>query len=301
MKKLSLIILCTGLMAHAETSTTTADLSAPAAATADSAAPAAAATNTSTAAQSETSTSQAILKHVIAGWKSQNNSGRSDDLKNPNGRRTEAMQEVWAGYKNKGWGVYGLYASTYYNNAGKGSPVGKSNGYWSMNDPSVTLVHPNWYTGDDLVVTGKLRRYIPLSTYSDQHGMVQTAYYIDAYYKMAQRQDIFNNVTFRSFTYDNHGPSSTKNYVELTTNYTKYFSRDFRWGFGHWTQIEQHYGTPTGYSVELTPILDYAPTPKIFMGPRIRMPVVAQGAVYDGPQSASLNQAYFQFFLLANL
>lgn|SRR6185312_14558840 len=252
--------------------------------------------NTSTEASPESSASSSILKHVIAGWKSQNSSGRNDDLNSVNGRQVEAFQEVWLGYKHEsGWGLYGLYANEYY--AYKDTSKTK----WALQDPSATLVHPAWYRGDNLRVTGKFRQYFPMSGYSTAHEMRQSAYYVDMTYAMAHRQEIYNNTTLRAFTYDNHGPSATKYYVEDTTNYTKYFSKNFRWGVGQWAQYEAHYNTPTGYCVELTPILDYAPTPKIFMGPRLRMPIVAHGAVYDGPTSASWNQAYFQFFLLANL
>lgn len=296
MKKLILLTILSATMAHAETSTTSVDLSATnAPAAALPATPAADTTNTSaTAAPAETKPTS-VLKNVIAGWKSQNSTGRNDDLKNPNGRQLEAFQEVWLGYKYKGWGLYGLYANEYF------SYGDTSKTKWSLQDPSATLVHPNWYTSDDLVVTGKLRRYFPLSGYSVAHEMVQSAYYVDAYYKMANRQDIYNNVTFRWFTYNNHGPSATKHYIEAMTNYTKYFSKDFRWGVGHWTQYEHHYNTPNGFCVEAGPMIEYAPTPSIFMGPRLRLPIVAQGSVYDGPTSASWNQAYVQFFLLANL
>jgi hypothetical protein len=287
MKKLFFLILVSAATAFAETSTTQVDLGA----TPEPAA----AVNTSTSAAPESDLSSAVLKHMIAGWKSQNSTGRMDDLNSKDGRRTEAFQEVWLGYKNAGWGLYGLYANEYY------AYGDTSKTRWAIQDPSVTINHPAWYVSDDLVVTGKFRRYFPLSGYSQAHEMVQSAYYVDAFYKMANRQDIYNNVTFRWFTYNNHGPSATRNYWEATTNYTKYFSKDFRWGFGHWTQYEHHYGTPNGLSVELGPMLEYAPSSKIFMGPRLRVPVVAQGVVYDGPTSASWNQAYIQFFLLANL
>jgi hypothetical protein len=250
-------------------------------------------TNTSEGTATDAATSSEILKHVIAGWKSQNSSGRNYDLKN-NGRQVQAQQEVWLGYKHaSGWGLYGLYANTYtsFPHTAK----------WTMGDPSATLVHPAWYVGDSLRISGKLRQYFPESTYSQDHGMRQTAYYLDTIYQMAHRQEIYNNTTFRFFTYENHGPTATRNYVEDTTNYTKYFSKNFRWGIGHWSQYETHYQTPAGYCVELTPLLDYAPNHQLIIGPRLRLPVLAHGSVYDGPTSASWNQAYFQLFLLANL
>lgn len=293
MKNLVLLTLLFATAAYGQ-SNLNMDLKAP---TADAPTTAeAAAANTSTEKSPGSSPSSSILSHVIAGMKSQNNSGRSDDLKAVNGRQVQAQQEVWLGYKNAGWGLYGLYANTYTNY--KATP---SKTKWTMGDPSATLVHPAWYSGENFRVSGKLREYFPISTYSADHGMRQTAYYLDMSYQMAHRQEIYNNTTFRNFTYDNHNGSATKFYVEDTTNYTKYFAKNFRWGVGHWSQYETHFNTPTGYCVELTPILDYAPSPKIFMGPRIRVPVVAHGSVYDGPTSASLNQAYFQFFLLANL
>jgi hypothetical protein len=297
MKKLILLTILSTAMAHAETSTTSVDLNATAAAApaVESSETPATETNTSTAVAPSSAKSSSVLKNVIAGWKSQNNTGRTDDLNSKNGRRTEAFQEVWLGYKYAGWGLYGLYANEYY------AYGDTSKTKWAIQDPSVTLTHPNWYVSDDLVVTGKFRRYFPLSGYSLDHGMRQSAYYVDAFYKMANRQDIYNNVTFRWFTYDNHGPSATKHYLEATTNYTKYFAKDFRWGVGHWTQYEHHYNTPNGFCVEVGPMIESAPTSAMFMGPRLRIPVVAQGAVYDGPTSASWNQAYLQFFLLANL
>jgi hypothetical protein len=237
-----------------------------------------------------------ILSHVIAGWKSRNNTGRAEEMNSEKGREMALKQEVWAGYKHdSGWGLYGMYAGNYNNFKDDAKTK------WNMADPSITLVHPALYTSDNLKVTGKLRRYLPLSKFSDAHNMVQTAYYIDATYKMGRGQEIYNNVTFRNFTYDTHGPGSTDYYVEDTTNYTKEFAKNWRWGLGHWTQYESHFNTSPGLTVELVPMLDYMITPKSFMGPRVYLPIAVNNKVNDGAKDARWNQAYFQFFVLMNL
>jgi hypothetical protein len=253
-------------------------------------------TITNTVQAPEVAKPSSILKHVIAGLKSQNNSGRVAELNSEKGRTIQAKQEVWLGYKHdSGWGLFGLYATTYNNYKDDAKTK------WSLGDPSATLVHPAWYSDGNLRVTGKLRRYFPESDYSKAHGMRQTAYYLDATYKMSHGQEIYNNLTARKFTYDNHGPANTDYYVEDTTNYTKTFAKDFRWGVGHWTQYESHYNTSPGLSIELVPQMDYMLTPSTFMGPRIRLPVVAENSVLDGPKAVKWNQAYFQFFVLMNL
>lgn len=256
--------------------------------------------------------SSSILDSVVLGFKSYNETGRFGyqdqevvaDKKNPNskdafiGRTYKGKHEARLGYKHtSGWGVYGTMTQYRYDYSS--SP--NNNNKWSVSDPSITLTHPDFYNDGTLKIFGSARYYVPHTDRSKQLGVRQAAYYFDVSYKLAQDQEIFNEFNPRIFVQDSYSATDTRVKLEDLTTYTRKLGTWGRYGVGQWTQYEQHAEAPNGLTVDVFPFFDYLYTSKIFLGPRVYMPVLVEQSVYDGSRNATWENAYFQLFLQASL
>jgi hypothetical protein len=247
---------------------------------------------------------KSILDSVVLGYKSSNETGRFG-FKDQNvskdaftGRTYKGKHEAKLGYKHSsGWGAYAQM--TQYRYDYKENP--NNNNKWSSSDPSLTITHPDFYNDGTLKLFGSLRYYVPNTDRSKALGVRQFAYYFDVSYKMAQDQEIFNEFNPRAFGQDSYAATDTRVKLEDLTTYTKKLGTWGRYGVGQWTQYEQHAEAPNGLTVDVFPFFDYTFTSKIFMGPRVYMPVLVQNSVYDGSRAATWENAYFQLFLSASL
>jgi hypothetical protein len=103
------------------------------------------------------------------------------------------------------------------------------------------------------------------------------------------------------FVLTSYGPTDTRVKLEDFTTYTRKLEKWGRYGIGQWTQFEQHAEAPNGLTVDIYPFFDYMVTPKVFVGPRVYAPVMAQNFVYDGARSATWDNAYFELYFQASL
>ncbi|PIS09813.1 MAG: hypothetical protein COT73_12730 [Bdellovibrio sp. CG10_big_fil_rev_8_21_14_0_10_47_8] len=250
------------------------------------------------------SSSSSLLKSVVFGYKSYNDTGRfgytNKDLSKDafDGRTYKGKHEAKLGYKHEsGWGAYGQITQYRYDYNESSAAANR----WSASDPSLTLTHPAWYKSSDLMLLGSARYYVPNTDRSKALGVKQISYYFDLVYKMGSGQEIFNDLNPRAFVQDRYGDSDTRYKLEDVTVYTKTIGQWGRWGVGQWTQYEQHAATAPGLTMDVFPQFDYLITPKIFLGPRLYLPVLVQNSVYDGSKAATFENAYLELFLQASL
>lgn len=238
---------------------------------------------------------------LMLGVKSYNDTGRFGELKDDKndsskGRTYKGKHEVFLGYRHQsGWGAYGQITQYRYeyNNA----ELNK----WSMSDPSLTLVHPDFYNSDGLRLSGSARAYIPYTDRTKAQNIRQYAYYFNFNYALADGAEVFNTFIPRWFAADTYKAADSRFYIEDRTIYTQKVGSWGRWGIGHWTQFEQHAETPVGLTVELIPQFDFLISPKAFIGPRISFPVYVQDTVYDAPAEATSKYIYAQIYFQATL
>ncbi len=274
-----------------------------AAETTAAAAPVAAGTNLSTTVAPEAKKSS-ILDSIVLGYKSYNDSGRfgfqNQDVSKDSfaGRSYKGKHEVKLGYKHSsGWGAYGQITqnrSNYRTNP-------NNNSKWSSSDPSLTLTHPSFYDDGTLKLFGSARYYVPNADRSKDYGVRQLAYYFDMTYKLAADREIFNEVNPRVFKQDRYNAADTRMKIEDITTITQKLGAWGRYGVGQWTQYEQHAESPNGLTVDVYPFFDYTFSNKIFVGPRLYLPVLVEQTVYDGSRAATWENAYFQMFISASL
>lgn len=296
MKSLSILIACTLLTA------TTSFAATPTGTAENNEAAAAQATNSVSATLDTKKPSSS--NPIILGYKSYNDTARfgygGDPVsKDPYaGRIYKGKHEARLGYKHSsGWG--GFAQMTQYRHDFKDSL--NNNNRWSMSDPSVTLIHPNFYSDDNWKVFGSVRYYIPSTERSTRLNVQQYAYYFDTVYSLGDGAEIFNEINPRYFSQNTYGLTDTRVRIEDITTYTKKIGNWGRWGIGQWTQFEEHPNSPNGMTTDIYPMFDYMITSKIFFGPRVYLPVYANNFVYDGSRSATLSNAYFQLYVQATL
>jgi hypothetical protein len=291
MKSFSILIACALL-----TATTSF------AATADTAG--AAAKDTTSITQTPEAKKSSSANSLVLGYKSFNETGRfgyTDDAVSKDafaGRVYKGKHEARLGYKHSsGWGGYAQM--TQYRYDYKDSL--NNNNKWSMSDPSITLNHPAFYADDTLKVFGSIRYYIPTTDRSKRLNTQQYSYYLDAVYSLGDGAELYNQFNPRYFSLNSYGLTDTRVRLEDFTTYTKKIGNWGRWGVGQWTQFEEHPNSPNGMTTDVFPLFDYMITSKIFLGPRVYLPVYSKDFVYDGSRSATLSNAYFQLYIQASL
>ena len=122
-----------------------------------------------------------------AGIKSQNTSARAYDYDDAKGARAKQKHEYYLGSVHaSGWGLYGqaVTSGTIYSDSAKTTVMG--------GDPSVTLLHPDFYRGTSLTLAGQFRRYFGITDRSVDRGQKQWAYYLYTTYQLPRQWSIFN-------------------------------------------------------------------------------------------------------------
>ena len=173
---------------------------------------------------------------------------------------------------------------------------------WSVGDPSITLLHPDFYKSDSLVLFGQFRYYIPTTDRSVDQKINHFAYYFRLNAKFEGGHEIYNEVIPRYFGNTIYKPTDTTNYVEDTTIYSyKIDGTGWKIGAKSWAQVEEHKVTGTGYCLEAGPQATYNFNSNLMISPSISLPLLQSNKVFDGPRAVAMDQAYISLFLQARL
>ncbi len=231
-----------------------------------------------------------------AGIKSQNTSARAYELDNVNGRRYIQKQEYYLGFVHEnGWGLYGQAVTSGPTYAGQGNRL-KGSGVVGAGDPSMTILHPDWYRGSSLTLAGQLRSYFPVTDRSQDRQQHHFAYYLYTTVKLARSWTIWNQTVPRYFSQSYYQAKDTTYYIEDLGTLAKAVSTRWSLGVGEWTQVEAHQETKTGVAVDLKAFARFAPIANIWIEPRFIIPALIKNAVYDQAQAVSLSNARVELY-----
>jgi hypothetical protein len=231
-----------------------------------------------------------------AGIKSQNTTARLYEYDNKDGKRYQAKQEYYLGLVDQsGWGAYGQAVTSGPLYAGQGAEL-KNHGSLGAGDPSVTLLHPDWYRGTSLTLSGQYREYFPVADRSLRLSIHQHAYYLYTAYKMPRMWSVWNQTVTRYFQQSIYGPGDTDSYVEDLGTFSKQITSTLALGVGQWTQVEHHDQTATGVAVDVEAFVRYTPIQNVWIEPRLILPAYIKNAVYDQAKAVSLENARAELY-----
>lgn len=234
---------------------------------------------------------------LTAGYKSQNTAGRTAEMADSNGRHYKMKNEFYAGLiHTSGWGasVMGVQSGEAYG--------AEARNRYSAGDPSLTIVHPAIYQNDDVKVFGQLRKYFAETARSLDRSQNQYAYYLFTTYSMGKGVNLFNQLTPRYFVQSYYKDTDANYYVEDYTTIAKTQNSWFKYGVGQHSQVEWHYKTTDGAVTEVYPFVDFVFSKNIYLEPRFYMPVYrTTGAVYDSPNSVSIDQSQAELFVQVSI
>lgn len=230
---------------------------------------------------------------LVLGFKSYNDTGRGRDYSNPDGLRAKSKEELYVGFKHSsGWGTY--YNGVYSLESHAGSGVSKA----AQGDPSIALLHPDYYNDGRIKHSGYMKMYYPVTDRSRDLGIYQYSYYLQTTVKNAIGDfDLLNIFTPRYFDDRSKKASNTHYFFEDISFLSRRYNSWIKYGVGQHTQYEAHFGTSPGLSTEVFPFMEFWIGSKSFISPRISLPVVARNSVYDGPRNATLEEARAQVYL----
>lgn len=245
--------------------------------------------------------------NIVLGVKSAIDSGRAGEMDVVGGRLVKSKNEAYAGYRmDNGWGAFyngvQYHYAYYHENTQINAKTKTAADGFRLSDPSVTMLHPDWYKNDNLIVFGQLRYYIPTTDRSMDKKINQFAYYLRLNAKFEGGHEIYNEVIPRYFGSTNYSAADTTNYVEDTTIYNyKIDGTGWKIGAKSWAQYEEHKSTGTGYCLEAGPQASYSFNSHFSISPSVSFPLLKSNAVYDGPKAVATDQAYVSLFLQARL
>jgi len=219
-----------------------------------------------------------------AGIKTTETSARAYEYSEEKGKRYKQKHEYFVGASHtSGWGGYvqAVTSGTTYGDSKKDT--------LSAGDPSITILHPDYYKGSEVTVSGQFRRYFPVADRSVNRNQRQYAYYLYTTYKLPAKLTVWNQATPRYFDQDTYKTGDTTYYFEDVTNITKSVNSWFSYGAGQWTQVEWHEKAATGTAIDATVFAKFVPMANITIEPRFSLPVHVRNAVYDAAPSVSLN------------
>lgn len=226
-----------------------------------------------------------------AGIKTTETSARAFEYSNENGRRLRQKYEYYLGaVHSSGFGAYGqaVTSGTTFAGTGKSAIVG--------GDPSVTILHPDFYKDASLTLSGQFRRYFAVSDRSKSRDQKQYAYYFYTTYKMPAAWTAWNQATPRFFDQDIYKVGDTHFYFEDVTNLTKQINQSLALGIGQWTQVEWHDRTDTGISVDASVFARFTPIGNIWIEPRLILPAYVHNTVFDAPRKVALDGARAELY-----
>jgi hypothetical protein len=250
---------------------------------------------------------KASTTNLIFGFKSANDSGRMADMDVKGERTAKSKNEAYLGYRfNTGWGgfynVVNSYNSYYHQNEQLTAKKRTRADAWSVGDPSITLLHPDFYKNNTLIIFGQFRYYIPTTDRSVDKKINHFAYYLRMNAKFEGGHEIYNEIIPRYFGSTNYSATDTTNYVEDMTIYNyKIDGTGWKIGAKSWAQYEEHKATGTGYCLEAGPQASYSFNSNLSVTPSISFPLLKNNVVFDGPKAVATDQAYVSLFLQARL
>lgn len=260
--------------------------------------------NTSTTTISPT---KSASSNLILGFKSTNDSVRSANSDVIGSRTAKSKNEAYLGYRlDSGWGAFFNAVQSYNvyyreNTQINAKTKTKANG-WSLGDPSITILHPDYYKSSNLNLFGQFRYYIPTTQNSVDKNVNLFSYYFRLNAKFEGGHEIFNELIPRYFSNSTYLPTDTTNYVEDTTIYSyKLDGTGWKIGGRSWAQYEEHKKTGTGYCLEAGPQATYTFSSNLNVSPSIMLPLLKNNKVYEGPEAVAMDQAYLSILVQARL
>lgn len=244
---------------------------------------------------------QTARSKMLLGFKSTNDGARFETANNnaksaTKGKIYNGKQELFAGYAlANGFGSYVQF--TQYRQQFNDSSLDK----WSVSDPSLSLLHPDFYASPFFKTGGLIRAYMPYTAGSKQRNVRQYAYYSNSVFFLDGGSEVSNQLIPRWFVADAYADTDTNFYVENRVTYSQKIGTWGRWGVANWSQWEQHSKTSPGFTSEMIPLFDFLLSKTVFVGPRILLPIAAKNVVYDGPTNATLEQGKLELYFQATL
>lgn len=267
-----------------------------------------------TAAAPTTSVTTVDVKPIVktsSPWiisaKSSIDSGRKSEQEKKNAVTMSAKNEVQFGYRHdSGWGGFInliQYYKTYTNVDAKAKNV------WQESDHSITLIHPDFYKSDSLLISGQLRYYIRTSLRSETQEINHFAYYFRQSLKLSDNHEIYNELVPRLYTYGKTVyPTDTTQFVEDFATYNYKLSSSWRIGVKQWSQYEMHDGVSPAFSMEAGPSATYTFNRNLSITPSLSFPLIVEtykkadgtiGGVYDAATAVATDQARANLFIQA--
>ena len=226
-----------------------------------------------------------------AGVKSTNTSGRQFELADEKGRRMKQKHEIYAGAQHEnGWGGYAQAVTS-------GTRMAQdSTNNLNAGDPSLTLLHPDFYKGTSLTVSGQFRQYFPITDRSRDRNQYASAYYLTTAYKVTGAWSLWNQAIPRYFNQGFYKKGDTTSFFEDLSNVTYKFNDSLSMGLGQWTQVEWHEAQPMGTSVDVMPFVKYSPIANLSIEPRVYFPAYLQNKVNDAARAVALDNARAEIY-----
>lgn len=252
--------------------------------------------NTSVSTTSESTTAAPATVRLMSGLKSTNDSARFVDQNNSQARTLKAKQEIYLGARHtSGWGAYGQVVQTRaaFNDSKKDR--------WVSEDPSVTLLHPEYYSDTVSSWSGQFRLYFPVSSSSKPLNRYQAAYYLTYKEKINFQDDFSNQLIPRAYFQNSYLATDRTFYVEDKATFSRKVNSWFKAGIGQWTQIESHNRSETGATIDVFPYADFILSKNVFIGPRVFLPLFVQGSVNEGARAARADHAFAEVYLEAKI
>ena len=217
--------------------------------------------------------------------------GRKAELEEIGGKNYGLTNELLvSAIHSSGWGIElsGAYGSSSNADSSKDKSARK--------DASVLLYHPSLFKNDSVNLFGKFRAYVPTSEGSQARGATQYRYYSMLAIDLSKRLSVFNLAMPMWFSQNDKKPESSPFNLYDCTELSHQTTKSIALAIGQQTNIETHYGTATGKSVELYPFMDITIIPNVLIEPKIYLPVFVSEIV-DGPKNASIDQTQFELFV----
>ncbi len=228
----------------------------------------------------------------VVGFKSYNDTARSKDYADKKLKTYKGKQEFYAGAKNSQWGGFVTVVQNYTSYNSESTNVSG----FRQGDGSLTLIHPNWFQDETLLVSGLARAYLPMSQRSQDLNVRHYAYYLNHLKTISSNLSLLNIFVPRYFTQSKYADTDTRTYFEDRTVLTAKANSWFRYGISQWSQYEIHQKSDDGFCSEIIPFVDFVLNKNAFMSTRLSLPVYSRNAVYDGPTSAKIDNAAAELY-----
>ncbi len=218
--------------------------------------------------------------------------GRKDDLETVGGKNYSMKNElIVSAQHSSGWGLGLSAAMTSTDNADKNLNVFK------RGDASIILDHPSLIKNDTFSMGGKFRAFLPTTESSRSSGFRQYRYLSITGLQLAHKFSL--SQVIMPIVFSSTAPASTDSpfFVYQCLELAHQTTKSIALSIGEQTQVETHYGTEAGTTVEIYPFIDFALTKNILIEPKFYVPIYVYGSVDGAPSTVSLNQTQAELFV----